>query len=382
LRKDYLGIAAACASSCIGGASVVATRAVVPLLDPATLAALRFGIGAVCLAVLVQMLRRGWPRRADLAPVLALGVLFFAGFPYLFNLSLSYTTAARGSLALATLPFLTLLVAAVLRGEHITPAKIAGVALAMLGVGIALGDRLLGDATLRTGDLLMVATALGGAFYNVLSRPYLSRTPALAYTTTGMIAGAAASAIWAFALGAPERAATLPAWAWAAVAFLGLGGAALTFFLWGYGLEHTTPTRVATTVTLNPVVAMVLGSLVLGETVPGRLALGVVAIAAGIALVGRDPGAGVAWIRSRLRRWHDRQVLTGLDERTALDTGLSSRRSGGSTTDGQAGVETEPGPPQIGLQEEFCTRCPPCPSRRPRPRSCCATIMTASRPLL
>ena len=67
MRKDYLGIAAACASSCIGGASVVATRAVVPLLDPATLAALRFGIGAVCLAVLVQMLRRGWPRRADLA---------------------------------------------------------------------------------------------------------------------------------------------------------------------------------------------------------------------------------------------------------------------------------------------------------------------------
>ncbi len=269
---------------------------------------------------------RAWPRRTDLLPVVLLGVLFFTAFPYLFNLSLSYTTAARGSLALATLPFLTLIVAAILRSEAATPVKIAGVGLAMLGVGVALGDRLIGDATLRTGDLLMVATALCGAFYNVLSRPFLGRIPALAYTTTGMIAGATASLLWAVALGAPARVAALPAWASMVVVFLGVGGAALTFFLWSYGLEHTTPTRVATTVTLNPVVSMLLGSVLLGEPVPTRLAVGLAAIAGGIVLVSQDANVSLEMARRAFTDWRvrrrDRQILCQLDERTLLDTGL------------------------------------------------------------
>ena len=326
MRKEHLGIAAACASSCLGGASVVATRAVVPLLDPATLAALRYGLGALCLALVVRMMNRAWPRRADLLPVLLLGLLFFTVFPYLFNLSLSYTTAARGSLALATLPFMTLLVAAVLRSERPTASKVAGVGLAMLGVGVALGDRLIGDATLRTGDLLMVATALCGAFYNVLSRPYLARVSALAFTTAGMIAGAAASLLWALSLGVPARVLVLPTGMWIVVIFLGIGGAALTFFLWTYGLEHTTPTRVATTVTLNPVVSMALGSALLGEPVPARLALGLAAIAVGIVLVSRNSNGGLERARTAFLNWQtrrrDRLILSRLDERTLLDAGL------------------------------------------------------------
>jgi drug/metabolite transporter (DMT)-like permease len=325
MRKDHLGAAAACLSSCLGGASVVATRAVVGLLDPATLAALRFGIGALCLVALVTMLGRPWPARRDLLPILVLGLLFFTGFPYLFNLSLSYTTAARGSLALSTLPFLTLLVAAALRGERITAGKLAGVAAAICGVVIALGGRIDDDASLRIGDLLMVATALCGAFYNVLSRPYLSRTPALSYTTLGMIAGALASTVWAFAAGAPARAVVLPAWAWSTVVFLGIGGAALTFFLWSYGLEHSTPTVVATTVTLNPVVSILLGNALLGEPMPGRLAVGLVAIVAGIALVS---GTGAPWL-DRLahlqRRRADARLLGQLDTGTLRDVGLLGR---------------------------------------------------------
>ncbi|HEX2116871.1 MAG TPA: EamA family transporter [Alphaproteobacteria bacterium] len=325
MRKDLLGAAAACLSSCLGGASVVATRAVVGQLESATLAALRYGLGALCLLLLVFALRHKWPERRDLLPIVLLGMLFFTGFPYLFNLSLSYTTAARGSLALSTLPFLTLLVAAALRRERITSGKLAGVVAAICGVVIALGDRVADDAALRMGDLLMVATALCGAFYNVLSRPYLARTPALTYTTTGMIAGAGASTLWALAVGAPERIFELPAWAWSAVAFLGVGGAAFTFFLWSYGLEHTTPTVVATTVTLNPVVAIVLGNLMLGEPVPGRLALGILAILAGLALVS---GRGVPWVErlARLqRRRYEARLLSRLDTRTLRDVGLLGR---------------------------------------------------------
>ena len=44
--------------------------------------------------------------------VLVIGVLFFGVFMGLFNLSLRYTTAARGALALSTLPLLTMAVGA------------------------------------------------------------------------------------------------------------------------------------------------------------------------------------------------------------------------------------------------------------------------------
>jgi drug/metabolite transporter (DMT)-like permease len=41
--------------------------------------------------------------------------MYFAFFIVLFNLAFRYTTAARGSLALSTLPLLTMLVGAALR---------------------------------------------------------------------------------------------------------------------------------------------------------------------------------------------------------------------------------------------------------------------------
>ena len=49
-------------------------------------------------------------------------------------------------------------------------------------------------------------------------------------------------------------------------------------------IRYTTPTRVAVTVTLNPVASMVLAALLLGEAVTPRLMLGLVAVIAGIAL--------------------------------------------------------------------------------------------------
>jgi drug/metabolite transporter (DMT)-like permease len=61
-------------------------------------------------------------------------------------------------------------------------------------------------------------------------------------------------------------------------------GAALTFMLWSWALERTTPTRVAISVTLNPVSSMALGALWLDESVSLRLMLGLLAVLTGIAL--------------------------------------------------------------------------------------------------
>src|SRR5262249_7169844 len=150
---------AAIASSALGGTAVGATRYVVGACDPLTVGAFRFGIGFALLLPIV-LLQGKWPARADWAAVAGLGLLFFRLFPVLFNAALIFTTAARGALALSTLPLLTMLAGAALGVEALTARKSFGVLIAMVGVALALLTGLAAaPAGAWRGDLLMVAAA-------------------------------------------------------------------------------------------------------------------------------------------------------------------------------------------------------------------------------
>ena len=132
------GVLAAVLSSGLGGTSIGATRYLVDAIDPLAIGSFRFGIGFVLLLPVAMLQGARWPARRDWPAVAALGMLFFAAFPLLFNASLISTTAARGALALSTLPLLTMLVGAVLGSEALTARKSLGVVIAMFGVAIAL----------------------------------------------------------------------------------------------------------------------------------------------------------------------------------------------------------------------------------------------------
>ncbi|HMR33716.1 MAG TPA: DMT family transporter [Geminicoccaceae bacterium] len=297
---EWRGILAAMLSSTLGGTAVVVTRLIIGDTDPITLALLRYGIGVALLWLILAARRHAMVERRDLAAVIVLGILLFAIFPSLFNLALAWTTAARGALALSTLPLLTLLLAAGMRAEPVTAQKLAGVTLAVVGVGLALaGDLASAPAGAWRGDLVMVATAACGAAYNVLSRPYVRRYPALPFTAQPMLAGATALLLLTLLRGGLGSIAALPGWAWLGIAWLGVMGAAAAFWLWSVGLEYTTPTRVAVTVTVNPIVAMSLGGWLLAEPVTPSLVGGMLAVAAGIGLVSLPDHFGGGLARDR-----------------------------------------------------------------------------------
>jgi drug/metabolite transporter (DMT)-like permease len=273
------------------GSSVVAVRVAVQDVPPLSLAVLRFGQGGLLLVLVLMLvgardlLRVKWH---DLPLLVLLGAVLFTVFPVTFNASLRLIEASRGALILATLPLWSALLARVARSERLAPQQIVGVFLSLGGVGLALAERGVGgQGGLGTlvGDGLMLVTALCGAAYGVLAQRAFARYNALTVTTYAMVIGTLLLLPLALVEG---LAGVLPRLDWetvALLAFLGVLGGALGFFLWTFALTRLTPTQVAVYINLNPLVAMVLAAALLAERLTIVFAVGFGAVLLGVLLV-------------------------------------------------------------------------------------------------
>jgi drug/metabolite transporter (DMT)-like permease len=281
--SERRGILAALVSSALGGSAGALTRYVIGAIDPVTLAAFRFGIAFLIVLPIALALRSRWPKGKDWYGVAALGILFFCVFFVLYNVALAYTSAARGSLALSTLPVATMLVGSLLGVEALTRRKTAGVLIATGGVALALATGLtMAPVGAWRGDLIMMGATLIMAFYSVLSRGFIERSGRLGFLAAGMGFGAAASVLFAWHSGGFSVVQNFGAGQWVAVTGIAVLGGAASFYLWVYALERTTPTRVTNTMTVNPVSASLLAAVLMGEPLGFNLALGVVAVGSGI----------------------------------------------------------------------------------------------------
>jgi drug/metabolite transporter (DMT)-like permease len=280
---EWIGVSIALASSCLGGTAAAITRYLVGNADPVTLAILRWAIGFACLLPTALCLRVRWPPRRDWPAVVMLGVCFFGLFFVLYNIAIGFTTAARASLALATLPLHTMVVGALLGIEPLTKRKSIGVCMAVLGVIAALSSGLsAAPSGAWRGELIMTGAVLCMAFYNVWSRPFIQRSSALGFLTVGMGAGAAALILVGSLTGSVAVLSSFGTSQWIAGIYLGIGGGALAFILWVMALERATPTRVANTMTVNPIAAGLLATQLVGEPITPNLVVGLAAVFAGI----------------------------------------------------------------------------------------------------
>ena len=280
---EWQGVLIALLSSALGGTAAAVTRYLVGNADPLTLAILRWGIGFACVLPVALVLGARWPRRADWPGVALLGFCFYGLFFIFYNLAVSYTTAARASLALSTLPLQTMIVGALLGIEALSWRKAGGVMIAVLGVCAALASGLAkAPEGAWRGELIMVGAVLCMAFYNVFSRPFIQRSSALGFLAVGMGTGAAALIAVGALTGSAATLSHLTTPQWIAGIYLGIGGGALAFILWVLALERASPTRVANTMTVNPIAAGLLATQLVGEPITANLVLGLIAVFAGI----------------------------------------------------------------------------------------------------
>jgi len=287
--REWIGVLIALLSSSLGGTAAAITRYLVSGADPVALAALRWGIGFLCVLSASLLMKARWPERRDWPAVATLGLAFFGAFFILYNIAIGYTTAARASLALATLPLHTMVVAALLGVEPLTLRKTMGVGIAVLGAAAALAAGLTSAPVgAWRGELIMTAAVFCMAFYNVLSRPLMRRSSALGFLTVGMGSGALALVIAGAFTGSFAALKNFEAPQWLAGVYLGIAGGAAAFILWVMALERATPTRVANTMTVNPIAAALLAAVLIGEPITIDLLFGLLAVFAGIWLATSD----------------------------------------------------------------------------------------------
>lgn len=290
--KMFLANAAAAAASLSAGASIVATRLVIGESDPGTLAFYRYIIGVACLVPVLYLL---WPRDGlalrEVAKIAALGALFFGLFPWAFNASLDYIPAARGAIGLATIPIQTLIIAVLAGRETLSARKVISAVLAFTGVAIAFGPAAFeADPRYLIGDGLMLLGALSAAIYSVFGRPTLARHDPFFVTALAMIFGVLAL----LPLAAAHGALVVPRFSddgWLALLFLGTIGGALQFSLFAWALRWLLPSRTAIYLALNPVSAMLLAVLILGESLSAALIAGLMLVVSGIVVANRAPVA-------------------------------------------------------------------------------------------
>lgn len=189
---------------------------------------------------------------------------------------------------LATMPIWSAWLARAARKERLILRQVAGILITFAGVGIVLAERGLnwqGTTLALAGDGFMLLTAFCGAIYGVLAQRMLARYSALTVTTYAMVFGTLLLFPAAFVEGLPQAFVQIDGKVAVLILFLGIFGGALGYFLWTFALTRLTPTQVAVYVNVNPMVAIILGVVLLTEKLTGVFVVGFVTVVIGVLFV-------------------------------------------------------------------------------------------------
>ncbi|MBM4238827.1 MAG: DMT family transporter [Gammaproteobacteria bacterium] len=273
------------------GGTFIAGRIAAPELPHFTISALRFWTAFVILLPLLLLSERGLPRlrRRDLVYSALLALSGLVTYNLLFLGALELIPAGRTALVVALNPILTAVTMALIFGERLPAFRWLGIFTALTGVVIVLAK---GNPTLLLqrvgrGELLMLGGAACWALYSVLGRFALdgeSPVSPLALTTVTTFWGASM-----LSLGMPFewsqwQASEVSVAAWAAIVYLGAGGTALGFVWYAQGLQQLGAARTAVFNNLVPVFGVLLGTLLLDETLLASMVVGGLVALAGVSL--------------------------------------------------------------------------------------------------
>jgi drug/metabolite transporter (DMT)-like permease len=267
------------------GSAFVAIRDAGETLAPGSLALGRLLVSLVVLGIAAAIWRAPLPERRDLLAIAAFGVLFLGVYSVTLNEAERRVDAGTAAMLINTGPILIAILAGIFLREGFPRWLFAGCAVAFAGcllIGLA-NTRASSGAGLGIALLILAASAYATAV--VIQKPVLARASPLQVTWLGCAAGAVVCLPFAPGLigDLDDAGATAIGW----MVYLGVAPTALGFAAWAYALKGMTAGRLASLAYLIPVVAILLGWALLGETPPGLAAVGGALCIAGVALARR-----------------------------------------------------------------------------------------------
>jgi drug/metabolite transporter (DMT)-like permease len=284
------------------GSSYLFIKIGVETLSPFTLVAARLFFGALVLGAALVLIRAPLPRERTTYAKLGFMAVFNIVVPFsLITWGEQYIDSSLAAILQATTPLFTIVIASLaLAEEAITLNRLIGLIVGFGGVVVLFshglsggrGDSLLGEIALVLSSL---SYAIGNVFVRVRMRGFHPTVPAFFQVSIAFVL----ISILVVLFESPIRLPATPR-AWFAVIWLGVFGSSLAYLIY-FRLVHVLgPTRLSLITYLMPIVGIVLGLLVLNETIDTRTVLGAAIILAGVGLVNSRRSSRTIFGRSEL----------------------------------------------------------------------------------
>ncbi len=271
-------------------------------LSPIQLAAARFSIASIFF--LIPLGRAVVQRRVsggDLLRLMVLGLFAYTIYFWLQYTGVQQTSAGVASiLVVGLIPLATALLSRLTGTAKLTRLKVAALLLGLAGVftvALQQGLEVRRDANFALGALCLVGNAVGFAFYSMLSKRWMRTVSPVVLTGGAMLSGALGLILLTLTDPSANRWSDLGRLSEiqiVALLFLALICSVAAYFAYNLALTRTPADRAAMFVYFEPVVAVTLGTLLLGERLSWQSILGTLLIALSVLIVQRakDQGRG------------------------------------------------------------------------------------------
>lgn len=260
----------------VWGLNFPVVKAVLQIMHPHVLNALRFVVSAAVLGGLYVYQRRQlslplWqPLRDHPLQIAALGILGFVFYQLCFILGLNYTTAGNAALIMASSPLWTAVVGRAFRTEHLAGASWFALLIVLLGTCVVViggsNQVHLGSETF-VGNLIMLLAAVFWGAYTAFSRPVLNYLSPTGLSFLSLLF--ALPILFGLAIpyyGATDWSAVDPIH-WLAILFSGGLSTGLAIALWNNAVRLVGASNTAVFGNLVPLIALAFSFVLLGESV-------------------------------------------------------------------------------------------------------------------
>ena len=257
-------------------------------LPPITFAGIRFVISCAILFPFLWLRHLPLPKtRADWLLLVGTGVMSFSLNYGLVFWAEQYITSGLAALLQAMLPAFGLILAHIyVPAERITGVKIAGVVLGVFGVAVVFSNQLaISGRQAAAGCVAMVLSAFFAAYSNVLVKTHAKNLNPAVIAAFQMLFGLVPLLMYGLAFeGNPLR------FRWTALAvlcllYLAVVGSVIAFLFYYWLIQNMDVTKTMLISLVTPVVAVILGMLVLDEQLNWRTLVGGAMIIAGIGFI-------------------------------------------------------------------------------------------------